>query len=247
MSVNAMKEEFDVVELFGRYALFTNARIDRGTVPSGWHCYDIRGSDEDPGELAALEPKVSVNHAGTILSPRPIPFPDGQDYLDIREEIGFAECRDITLAEFRGIYGTDDPDIPAKHERGEPVPLEISCLAALKRAVKPGTELMATYHRNHPEIVGLVRVVTEVHTNGFYSKIKDQPDHEFSQFNHGRGFYTGYEKAARYQFGGSSIKVLDARKNDGSSLYEFEVYAQEMKMEEQEETGGSFNMTMGGM
>ena len=107
MGENAMKEKFDVVELFGRYALFTNLRIDRSTVPAGWHCYDIRGSDDDFGELAALEHNVSVNHAGTILSPRPIPFPDGQDHLDIREKLGFAECHDITLEEFRGIYGTD--------------------------------------------------------------------------------------------------------------------------------------------
>ena len=106
MGENAMEETFDVVELFGQYALFTNSRIDRGTVPAGWHCYDIRGSDDDFGELATLEHHVLVNHAGTVLSPRPIPFPDGQDYVDIREEIGFAECHDITLAEFRSIYGT---------------------------------------------------------------------------------------------------------------------------------------------
>ena len=129
----------------------------------------------------------------------------------------------------------------------EPASLEIKSLAALKRAIKPGTELMATYHSKHPEIVGLVRVVTEVQTNAFYSVIKDQPDHKFSAFNHGRGFYTGYEKAARYQFEGSSIKVLDARKNDGSALYEFEVYEPEMKMEVSEEAESSLIMTMGGM
>ena len=132
-------------------------------------------------------------------------------------------------------------------ERKDPVPLEIGSLAALKRAIKPGVELMATRHGNHPEIVGLVRVVTEVQTNGFYSKIKDQPDHKFSACNYGRGFRTDFEKAANYRFEGPTIKVLDARKGDGSVLYEFEVYEQEMNMEEQEETGESFSITMGGM
>ena len=136
-------------------------------------------------------------------------------------------------------------EFDAKSE--EPVPLEIGSLAALKRAIKPGAELMATYHSKHPEIVGLVRVVTELQTNGFYSKIKDQPDHKYSAFNYGRGFRSDFEKASNYQFEGSTVRVLDARKGDGSVLCEFEVYEQRMKMEAQEETGESFTMTMGGM
>ena len=139
----------------------------------------------------------------------------------------------------------NEPEFDAEYE--EPQPLEISSLAALKRAIKPGAELMATYHSKHPEIVGLVRVVTEVRTNAFYSVIKDQPDHKYSACNHGQGFRSDFEKAANYQFEGSTIKVLDARKGDGSVLYEFKVYEQELKMEEQEETGESFPMTMGGM
>ena len=51
MKVNAKSEEFQHLELFGKYALFTNGRIDRSTVPRGWYCYDLRGSDDDPGEL----------------------------------------------------------------------------------------------------------------------------------------------------------------------------------------------------
>ena len=132
-------------------------------------------------------------------------------------------------------------------EDEEPVPLEIHSLAALKRAIKPGTELMATYHSKHPETVGLVRVVTEVQTNGFYSILKDQPDHTYSTYNHGRGFRTDYEKASCYQFDGTTIRVLDTRKNDGSVLFEFEVYEPRMEMEAQEETEESFTMTMGGM
>ena len=139
----------------------------------------------------------------------------------------------------------NEPEFDAENE--EPAAIAIGSLAALKRAIKPGAELMATYHSKHPEIVGLVRVVTEVQTNGFYSKIKDQPDHKYSAFNYGRGFRSDFEKASNYQFEGSTVRVLDARKGDGSVLCEFEVYEQRMKMAEQEETGESFTMTMGGM
>ena len=41
MSVDARTEEFQHIEVLGKPALFTNARIDRATVPDGWQCYDI--------------------------------------------------------------------------------------------------------------------------------------------------------------------------------------------------------------
>ena len=139
--------------------------------------------------------------------------------------------------------------MPLEKDAGneETAPLEIHSLAALKRKIKPGTELIATYHAKHPEIVGLVRVVTEVQTNAFYSVVKDQPDHEYSICNYGKGFRSDFEKAANYQFDGTTVRVLDAKRGDGSVLYAFEVYEPEIKMETSEETKASFTMTMGGM
>lgn len=94
-------------------------------------------------------------------------------------------------------------------------PLQIKNLADLKRHIKVGTELAATYHANYPDIVGLTRVVTKVQTNGFYSVIKNQPNHRWSGFNYGKGGWPSFEKASLYHFNGSSIQVLNARKNDG--------------------------------
>lgn len=72
MQVNAMTEEFEHIEIFGKPVLFTNARVDKATVPEGWYRYNIRGSDYDPGSFGTLEREVGVNHAGTILSPEDI-------------------------------------------------------------------------------------------------------------------------------------------------------------------------------
>ena len=55
MKVNARTEKFQHIEVFDKPALFTNGRIARDTVPKGWYCYDIRGSDDDPGELCYIE------------------------------------------------------------------------------------------------------------------------------------------------------------------------------------------------
>lgn len=93
MSVNAMTEEYEHIELFGKPALFTNARVDTHTVPDGWHVYDLRGSDNDPGSPCTLEILVVVNHAGSIVVPEPISFPDNQDYREIGERWIFSAMR----------------------------------------------------------------------------------------------------------------------------------------------------------
>lgn len=69
MSMNATKEAFEHVELFGKPALFTNSRVDICTVPLGFSCYNLRGFDNVPGKPATLELYVGVNHAGTVLTP----------------------------------------------------------------------------------------------------------------------------------------------------------------------------------
>ena len=65
--VDVRKEIFEHIELFDAPAMFTNARVKRSTVPEGLFCYDVRGSDDDPGALYVIEPSVLVNHSGTII------------------------------------------------------------------------------------------------------------------------------------------------------------------------------------
>lgn len=107
--------------------------------------------------------------------------------------------------------------------------IQVKSLAELKRAVKPGVEMLTTSHAYHQDIVGLTRQVTKVQTVGFYSVIKDQPNHKYSTCNHGKGFFTGFEKASAYIFDGNTITLLNTRKNDGSILMTFELYGQEEK------------------
>ena len=109
-------------------------------------------------------------------------------------------------------------------------PLRIKNLAELKRCIRPGTELVATSHSKHPALVGLVRVVTEVQTNAYYSVVKDQPTHQYSTCNYGKGFRSDFEKASNYLFEGTTIKVLDRRSGDNSVLYEMELYPGECLM-----------------
>lgn len=108
MSVNAMTEEYEHIELFGKPALFTNARVDTHTVPDGWYVYNLRGSDNDPGSPCTLEILVVVNHAGSIVVPEPISFPDNQDYREIGDALNFLGD-EITLTEFCTQHGLKTP------------------------------------------------------------------------------------------------------------------------------------------
>ena len=106
-------------------------------------------------------------------------------------------------------------------------PMAFKNLAELKRYIKLGTEFKATRHKYHPDIVGLTRVVTKVQTNGFYSKIKDEPNHRFSDCNGGKGFFTEFGKAGGYIFDGTAVKVLDKRGENGV-IYELEFYREKV-------------------
>ena len=113
MAVDARTEEFQHIEVFDKFALFTNARIDRTTVPKGWYCYDFRGTGDDPGELRFIEESVVVNHSGSILMPEKLELPaSGQ--LDAWDEFGFLDECDMTLREFCEVH---DLPYPAEDKR----------------------------------------------------------------------------------------------------------------------------------
>ena len=65
-------------------------------------------------------------------------------------------------------------------------PVAIKNLAELKRFIQPGVEFKTLSQKNHPDLVGLTRVVTTVQTVCFYSKIKDHPNSRISTDNGGK-------------------------------------------------------------
>jgi len=103
MNINVGKEEFEHVTLFGKPALFTGSRIATDTVPDGWHCYDFRGSDNDPGDPVTIEPYVVVNHAGSVLTHEKIKIPK-EGFRHLGEGLDFLG-ESLTLQEFCEKHG----------------------------------------------------------------------------------------------------------------------------------------------
>ena len=88
-------DEYELIELFGKPALFTNERLSPVDIPNGMYCYHLREAD-DGSHFATIEPQVMVNHGGTVITDEPIDF----------GEHGFIGFTDETSPNFLGQHIT---------------------------------------------------------------------------------------------------------------------------------------------
>ena len=96
----ANDEQYQEIELFEKPGLFSNGRIVRDNLPEGVYCYDLRGSDDDPGEPIYVEDRVGVNHAGAVILSEPLDL-SKEGYLRLTEEEGLNFTGGFsTLAQF---------------------------------------------------------------------------------------------------------------------------------------------------
>lgn len=80
-------EKYQEVAILDVPALFSNGRVTAADIPDGMYCYDLRGSDDDPGQPVTVENHVSVNHAGSIITAKPLDL--GEDSrLSLTEDEG---------------------------------------------------------------------------------------------------------------------------------------------------------------
>ncbi|MDO4562516.1 MAG: hypothetical protein Q4C12_01645 [Clostridia bacterium] len=79
--IEACREEqsneikYDLIEVVEQKALFTNARLTDEDVSDGLYCYHLRYSDSENGFIS-IEPRVGVNHGGSVITKFPIDFGD---------------------------------------------------------------------------------------------------------------------------------------------------------------------------
>ena len=82
--------KYQEVEIFDVPALFSNGRIALADLPEGLYRYDLRGSDDDPGMPVTVEQNVAVNHAGAIVTAKPLGLgEDGRLFLTEDEGLNF--------------------------------------------------------------------------------------------------------------------------------------------------------------
>lgn len=107
MAINANEEQdWEVVEVFGKPALFTCGRIDPKTVPAEVYKYDIRHDDECQGNACEIARFIMVNHWGSVLMLEPLDLGAGGYLLMTDDDINYGvdECKNLT--EFIEKYGS---------------------------------------------------------------------------------------------------------------------------------------------
>ncbi len=82
--INAEYEEYQVIQVCGVTALFSNNRLTIRDIPAGTYVYDLRDSDDGKG-FASLERHVAVNHGGSVVTKEPINF-GNKDYIGFTDE-----------------------------------------------------------------------------------------------------------------------------------------------------------------
>lgn len=101
-------EKLEVVEVLGQTALFTNGRVTQKELPEGLYCYDLR--EGESLYFAAVEPKVVVNHAGTLITKQPIIFGE-EGYIAFDEDTSPNFLSDeMTMQEFADMEVTQDEE-----------------------------------------------------------------------------------------------------------------------------------------
>ena len=73
---------FEEAELFGKPALFLDARVENTAIPEGLFKYELRGSGDDLNLPAALVNSVDTNFMGTIITSEPIELTNGFSEMD---------------------------------------------------------------------------------------------------------------------------------------------------------------------
>lgn len=99
------EERYELIEVYGQRALFSEGHISDSDIPDGMYHYDLREGDGFRTYFASIEPNVRFDFAGSIITREPINFgTDGYVELDCETEPNFFG-EELTLNEF--IYGGD--------------------------------------------------------------------------------------------------------------------------------------------
>ncbi len=78
-------QKYELIELLGKPALFTDLRLGRRDIPHNLYLSHFRGDDATAGGFVQLAPGVLINHTGSVITKEPLDYGKA-GYIDIGEE-----------------------------------------------------------------------------------------------------------------------------------------------------------------
>lgn len=106
--------DYQFMEILGVEGVFTNLRIDRETLPEGFHRYSLRSGEEEL--VSQICNEVWVNHAGDFITRTPVELgPEGKKALT-PDDWGFTG-RDLDFEAYFGMKYSIDCQIQQAEEK----------------------------------------------------------------------------------------------------------------------------------
>ena len=68
----ADNEEYDLIELFGKPAIFSNERLTNDDVPMNLFLYQLRDGENEFSPFGEIAEHITINHSGSIVTKEPI-------------------------------------------------------------------------------------------------------------------------------------------------------------------------------
>lgn len=101
MRYDAGKECWTPMGIRGVRGYFNDLRIDRNTIPEGFHFWELADGDSD-GTPCRYKPDILVNFYGTFITAGELPIdcPECREgFISSDEEWGYMDCSYYSLAE----------------------------------------------------------------------------------------------------------------------------------------------------
>ena len=183
---NLLNEELQEIEIFDKPGLFSNGRLRDEDVPEGVYCYDLRGSDYDPGQPITVEKTVVVNHAASVLMAEELDL-GAEGRLELGEEgLNFTGA-ELTVREF--MEEQQQKNNALIHGDSDHITVEghIGTWYAIDETEIGGEKFFLLEHEEHGDMAACVAVneqgklVAEDLWNGFAEDFQEAVQKYFSE------------------------------------------------------------------
>lgn len=107
----ADNEEYDLIELFGKPAIFSNERLTNDDVPMNLFLYQLRDGENEFSPFGEIAEHITINHSGSIVTKEPIDLGEYGSIIFDESNLPSFVGDEITIGQLlRDEFSMDMPD-----------------------------------------------------------------------------------------------------------------------------------------
>ena len=107
----ADNEEYDLIELFGKPAIFSNERLTNDDVPMNLFLYQLRDGENEFSPFGEIAEHITINHSGSVVTKEPIDLGEYGSIIFDESNLPNFVGDEITIGQLlRDEFSMDMPD-----------------------------------------------------------------------------------------------------------------------------------------